>query len=69
MTLEDGQSRGERLSRANSGRSRGRDRADEPGRQRLFADPVLIVLIEDNVLAHADYGMISLGGRRGPQGA
>ena len=45
--------------------SRGRDRADEPGRQRSFADLVLILLIENNMLAHADYGMISLGGRSG----
>jgi hypothetical protein len=31
--------------------------------KRSFADPVSIVLIENNMVARADHGMISLGGR------
>jgi hypothetical protein len=47
------------LSNADFGRSRGCDPIDEFGRLRSFGDAVLMVLVENDVVARAIHGMIA----------
>ncbi len=49
---------GQRARRADSGHSRGCDPIDEFGRLRSFGDAILMVLVENNVVARAIHGMI-----------